>query len=314
MSEEMLEPQEAKPSKKKIIAVTAASVAGVLVLSGAGLGLYRNHQVQTLTAECESVVSTVRKGQKSLAELVKSDDVVKALKVSDKQVLDADKKTLSTLKDAVEEAQSKVTVPACEVGFFAFDANPVESVRGVLKTVQGKTSAVSDAVASVNKAVAAKTLSDAKDKLKKTVESASKLLSESDGKVQDNATRDQLKQVIDQASALLKAGKETNPAQYATKPVDDAVAAVNASMEAKRQADEKAAQAAAQAAAAQQQAYTPKNTYSGNSYSGGNSGGSSYTPPSNNSGSSGSGFDWDAWLKSHESNEQMPCQVVGTCQ
>lgn len=238
MSGTTLEPQKAKPSKKKIIAITAASVAAALVLGGAGFGLYRNHQVQALAAECKSAVATVKKSQQTLADLVKSDDVVKALKVTDKQV--ADKKTVATLKSAVEDADSKITFPNCTVQFFDFDKNPVKDVHAIGKTVTGRSTAISNAVEAVNKSVAAKQLQDAKDKLKKTIDNASKVLADSDGKVQDNAVRDSLKKVIDNAKKTLDDKKITDVKKFATKALDDAVNAVNASVKAKRQADEAA--------------------------------------------------------------------------
>lgn len=277
----MSEEQTAKTDKKKHIVLVSAVVAGVLVLAGAGLGLYRNSQVQALEGECNTAVASVKISQKELADLVASDDVVTALKVTDKQV--ADKKVLVDLKQAVENADSKLTFPDCKVAFFDFNTNPAAEVNNIGKTVASKSTTVTGALEAVNKSVSAKQFADAKDKLQKIVDNASKVLSDSDGKVQDNAVRDSLKKVIDNAKKILADKKNTDIKKLDTKALEDTVNSVNASIEAKRQADEEAARKAAEEASRQTQAtqnmWTPQ-------YSGGNSGYN--TPaPQNNSGGSG---------------------------
>lgn len=283
-----LKSEKTKPYRKKVIAITAASVAGVLVLAGTGLGLYRHYQVQSLADDCKQAVSTVQSAQQKLDTLVVSDDVVQALKISDKQVTDS--KTIASLKQAVELASQKAVIPECVVDYFDFSTNPQTAVVALGKTIATHSTAVTDAVAAVNKSVAQKQLEDAQKKLKTAVESANKVLADSDGNVQDNATREALKAAIDAASKLLKDNKETDPAKYATKAIDDAVNQVNASIEAKRKADEEAAAQAAAAAAAQaQRSYTPTyNNYTGGGYSNGNNGGSSSSQQGATS--SGGGF------------------------
>ena len=122
-------------------------------------------------------------------------------------------------------------------------------------------------------------------KLAKTVSDAERLLKDSDGKVQDASTRDEL-------SKAVKA-KDAAGIAAASKKVNDSMAAkTKADGEAQRKAEEEAAaQSAAEAAAAAQQAqqsyaqqsYTPSYStpqqsytpsYSGGSTSGGGSGSS----------------------------------------
>lgn len=273
-----------KSNRKKMLPITATSLAAVLALSCTGLGLYRHHQVQSLTADCESATATVTATRKKLDTLVASDDVVQALKISDKQVTDS--KTIASLKQAVELASQKAVIPECVVDYFDFSTNPQTAVVALGKTIATQSTAVTDAVAAVNKSVAQKQLEDAQKKLKTAVESANKVLADSDGKVSDNATREALKAAIDAASKLLKDNKETDPAKYATKAIDDAVNQVNASIEAKRKADEEAAAQAAAAAAAQaQRSYTP--TY--NNYTGGGYGAPQQSAPAPSQ-SAGGGF------------------------
>ena len=117
-------------------------------------------------------------------------------------------------------------------------------------------------------------------KLAKTVSDAERLLKDSDGKVQDASTRDEL-------SKAVEAKNETAIAAASRKVNDSMTAKMKADEEAQRKAEEDAAaQAAAEAAAAAQQAqqsYTPSYSapqqsytpsYSGGSTSGGGSGSS----------------------------------------
>ena len=112
-------------------------------------------------------------------------------------------------------------------------------------------------------------------KLEKTVSDAERLLKDSDGKVADAATRDEL-------SKAVKA-RDADKIAAASKKVNDSVTAkTKADEEAQRKAEEEAAaQAAAQAQTQQsysapQQSYTP--SYSGGT-SGSTSGGSSSSAP-----------------------------------
>lgn len=306
--------EKGKKRKRKMLVAGVAAAVAVLVAAGGGLGYYRYHTVAEQKKACTTTVNVIKKEQQSLATLLGSDDVTKALKVTESQVLKADAHVTADLAKAVEQAQGKVVLPECELGYWDFTTNLDQQTSAVSKLVAQRQTAVTSAVESVQDALSAKKLADAKTKLQTTVDTASKLLTDSDGKVADNATRDALKKAIDAAKKLLKEGKETDPAKYVTKALDDAVNGVNASVEAKRKADEEAAaQAAAEAAAAAaaqaQRSYTPSYTgggYAGGGYSGGNGGGS-YTPPANNGGGSSGGIDWDAWLKDRQREAAEKC-------
>ena len=125
---------------------------------------------------------------------------------------------------------------------------------------------LSKAVKAVAESKAAKRLDDAKTNLTAKLDEAAKLLTDSDGKVADNATRDALSNAIDAANGL-KDGNDPAKIDGARKTLEDAINGVNASVQAKTDADAQAAAAAAAAAQAQAQA---QSTYSGvSSYSGG---------------------------------------------
>ncbi|QYN60072.1 hypothetical protein GYM67_02505 [Bifidobacterium asteroides] len=102
----------------------------------------------------------------------------------------------------------------------------------------------------------AKSLEDAKTVLNAKKDEASKLLSDSDGKVADNAVRDSLQQAISQAGSIK--GDKTETYQDAAAALQSAMDQVNTSIQQKSQADQAAPPAqAAPAPAARQPARRP---------------------------------------------------------
>ena len=156
----------------------------------------------------------------------------------------------------------------------------------------------------------AKELDTAKDQLKQGIDGAGQTLRDTDGKVADNATRDNLAKAIDEANNTLSKKGVTDPKAYtdAKAKLDAAVRQVTDSKAAKEQADaEAAAQAQAQAAQAQAAAAAAQSqrsySQSYNRYGGSGSGYSSnrgysapqqsYTPSTNtNNGGSHRTFDF----------------------
>lgn len=283
---------EGKPprSKKRTTLIVAASVAVLLLLGGAGFGVWRHQQVQALEQSCEQQVADLQAKRSTLDAFVASDKVQQALKLTGEQV--ADKSTVTALQQAVKNAGKQVSVPVCKVGFFDFSYQPVT----VSTTISTKQQAVEQAVAAVHKSATDKQLTDAKANLQSAIDQAQQTLDGSDGKVSDNTVRDQLKQAIDQAKQRLTDKKLRDVKQLTTETLNNAVNAVNQSVEAKRQADEEAARKAAEEEAAQaQQTYsTPRYSYRSGGYSGGGnysaprySGGGNYSAPQQQSTSGG---------------------------
>lgn len=276
-------------SKKHTMLIVVVSVAALLLLGGAGFGVWRHQQVQALEQSCEQQVADLQAKRSTLDAFVASDKVQQALKLTGEQV--ADKSTVTALQQAVKNAGKQVSVPECKVGFFDFSYQPVT----VSTTISAKQQAVEQAVAAVHKSATDKQLTDAKADLQSAIDQAQQTLDGSDGKVSDNAVRDQLKQAIDQAKQHLADKKLRDVKQLTTEALNNAVNAVNQSVEAKRQADE---QAAAQSANSTQ-------SYTGNSWSGGGyatprsagngggytapQGGGNYTPAPKQGGNNGGG-------------------------
>ena len=148
---------------------------------------------------------------------------------------------------------------------------------------------LSKAVRAVTESKAAKRLDDAKTNLTAKLDEAAKLLTDSDGKVQDNTTRETLTNAID-AATRLKDANDATKIDKARKTLEDAINGVNASVQAKTDADAQAAAAAAAAAQVQAQStYSGGSSYSGNTYrrTGGSTSGSN-TYRGTTSGGSGS--------------------------
>lgn len=262
---------ENKKSRKPAV-IAVASIAVVAVLAGGGyLGwkAYTGHRLAEARQACVEASESYRKAVNGYSTLVNG-DAATAFQITAKQVADA--KTVDALATALKATEPKVVACAAD------DKAGYESKTGL---IEKNTSWYAKHTKSLKAAVGA--VNDSK--LEKTVSDAERLLKDSDGKVQDAKTRDEL-------SKAIKA-KDADAIAAASKKVNDSMAAkTKADEEAQRKAEEEqAAQAAAEAAAAAQQAqqsyaqqsYTPSYSapqqsytpsYSGGSTSGGGSGSS----------------------------------------
>ena len=262
---------ENKKSRKKTV-IAVASVAVVAVLAGCGWfgwKAYAGHQLADAKQACVEASESYRKAVNGYSTLVNG-DAATASQITVKQVADA--KTVDALAAALKATEPKVVACAAD------DKAGYESKTGLIEKNAGwygkHAKSLENAVKAVNDSKLAKTVSDAE-----------RLLNDSDGKVQDAKTRDELSKAVKAKDAGLIAA--------ASKKVNDSMAAkTKADEEAQRKAEEEqAAQAAAEAAAQQaqqsysapRQSYTPAYTapqqsytpsYSGGSTSGGGSGSS----------------------------------------
>ena len=261
---------ESKIRKPAIIAVAAIVIVALLAGGGwCGWKAYTGRELAEARQACVEASEGYRKAVNGYSKLVDG-DAAAASKVAAGQVADA--KTVGALSKEL-----KVTEPKT-VACVADDMAGYESKTGLIEKNTGwygkHEKSLKEAVKAVNDSKLAKTVSDAE-----------RLLKDSDGKVQDASTRDEL-------SKAVKAKNETAIAAASRKVNDSMTAKTKADEEAQRKAEEDAAaQAAAEAAAAAQQAqqsyaqqsYTPSYSapqqsytpsYSGGSTSGGGSGSS----------------------------------------
>ena len=247
---------------RRTVVIGVAAVAAVALVAGGvcGYRAYENHRVSMARQACQSAVTDLNKAVKSYEALLGADATTAALKTDATSVRDA--KTLDALKQAAgAKTPAMVQCDASDkIGLDAAAAKADKTAKGVKAAAKALESAV--------KAVES-------SKLDKTVADADGLYKATEGNVQDEKTREALKQAIAKrdAGAIAKAVKSVNDSK-AAKEKADAEAKAKAEQEAQAQA---AAEAAAQAQAQQsysapQQSYTP--SYSGGSTSGGGSGSS----------------------------------------
>ena len=256
---------ESKIRKPAIIAVAAIAIVALLAGGGwCGWKAYTGHRLAEARQACVEASEGYRKAADSYSKLVDG-DAAAASKVAAGQVADA--KTVDALSEELKATEPKtVACTADDKAGYESKTNLVEKNTGWYgkhaKSLEAAVKAVNDS------------------KLAKTVSDAERLLKDSDGKVQDASTRDEL-------SKAVKAKNETAIAAASKKVNDSMTAKTKADEEAQRKADEDAAEAAAAAQQAQQsyaqQSYTPSYSapqqsytpsYSGGSTSGGGSGSS----------------------------------------
>ena len=285
---------------KRVIVGAAAAVAVVLAVGGVcGYRAWEDHRVSVARGACGSAVAAQKKAVDSYRTLLGADATTAALKTDVKAV--KDDKTLDALKRAVgAETPAMVKCDASDkTGLDEATAKADKTARSVkadAKTLQAAVRAVESS------------------KLDKTVDDADGLYRATEGKVQDDKTRDALKQAIAKrdADAIAKAVRAVNDSKTAKDQAD-------AEATAKAQAEQ---EAAAQAAAAQQ----AQRSYSYGSYSSGgwsgSAGGRSYSGGSYSGGSQGQGggspsgnfpapsihYDWE-----DNTGDQYNCQPDKFC-
>lgn len=260
---------------RRPVVIGVAAVAAIALVAGGvcGYRAYENHRVSMAREACQSAVTDLNKAVKSYKALLGADATTAALKTDATSVKDA--KTLDALKQA-----AGVETP----GMVKCDASDKTGLDEATAKADKTTKAVNADAKALESAVKAVESS----KLDKTVADADGLYKATEGNVQDEKTREALKQAIAKrdAGAIAKAVKAVNDSK-AAKEKADSEAKAKAEQEAQAQA---AAEAAAQAQAqtqqsysaprqsytpsysAPQQSYTP--SYSGGSTSGGGSGSS----------------------------------------
>ena len=258
---------------KWLLPLIAAICAVVLVVAGIiGWNTYSGAKLVQAKEACATAADTVRNNANEYNALLNG-DAADAAAIKAEQVKDS--KTVESLGKEL-----KASAPEYE-GCVAEDAQGLDAATVKLNEqadwYETHEKSLSKAVRAVTESKDSKRLDDAKANLKAKLDEASKLLADSDGKVQDNATRETLTNAIDAANKLKDANDATK-IDKAHKTLEDAINGVNASVQAKADADAQAAAAAAAAAAAQAQAQAQStyngggSSYSGNTY--GRTGGS----------------------------------------
>lgn len=267
-----------KSGKKRTVII--AAVAAVVVFAGVGGYAYAsNSAYDSYESRVESAKESDSKLVKKIAE---AQSLVKATKESD--VLD--KTTLASPNKSLKVGESRKGVPASShaVKWNLWSVSKANaSVSNDMTEANDSINAIGKAMGKVEASKTAKQVKDVKDALDKTVESAESLYKDSEGKVQDDKTRESLKAAIDNAKKTSGDKKaDVKSLTAANDALSKAVKSVNDSKNAKAQADAQK-QAQEQAQVQVQSNGVSSETYSNSGYS--NSGGSY----SNNGGGSYSG-------------------------
>lgn len=274
MAEEEKTPDVSEKNGKKRT-VIIATVAAVVVFAGVGGYAYASNSAY------DSYASRVESAKESDSKLVKkiaeAQSLVKATKESD--VLD--KTVLDSLNKSVKTSETRKGIP--DVGNVAkWNLWSISKAKTIISNdmteANDSINAIGKAIGKVEASKTAKQVKDAKDTLDKTITDAENLYKDSEGKVQDNKTRESLKTTIDNAKKTSSDKKaDMKSLTAANDTLSKAVKSVNDSKNAKAQADaQKQAQEQAQQAQAQAQSVgTPSGGYSsyvypnvGGSYSG----------------------------------------------
>ena len=284
---------------KKLTAIIIAVVVVALAGIGGGYAYWTHHEgnaYHEAVAQAGNADKALMKAIEEATATTYKADQLKEPKLLDK--LDAAIRKAKALKGIPDDAPSEW------LAWRLASARKANATDADEANAQAK--ALNAALKAVKDSKLAKELDGAKSQLKQGIDGASQTLRDTDGKVADNATRDNLAKAIDEANDTLSKKGVTDPKTYtdAKAKLDAAVRQVTDSKAAKEQADAKAAaQAQAQAQAAQAQAAQaaaqPQSSYSQsyNRYGGSGSGYSSnrgysapqqsYTPSSNGGASSG---------------------------
>lgn len=273
--------RESKRSNKNII-IAASAIVAVVVLAGIGGGYAyaSNTAYDSYESQLESAKEADSKLVKTLAE---ARTLVKVTKETD--VLD--KTTLTSLTKNIKTGEARKGVPATshatKWNLWSTTKAKASVVDDIAKA-DDSIDAIGKAMGKVEASKTAKQVKDAKDALDKTITDAENLYKDSEGKVQDNKTRESLKTAIDTAKKTVDGKKSDVKTLNAQKDaVSKAVKSVNDSKTAKEQADAEAKAEEAARQAAQQQSQAQTQTYSNTNYSRANSGTSTYSVPTQQS-------------------------------
>lgn len=268
-------------SGKKHTIIIAAVAAVVVAIAGVGGYAYASN------AAYDSYASRVDSAKEADSKLVKKIAEAQSLVKATKETDVLDKTALTSLNESLKVGESRKGVPtsshAAKWNLWSI-SKAKTIISNDMTEANDSINAIGKAIGKVEASKTAKQVKDAKDTLDKTITDAENLYKDSEGKVQDNKTRESLKTTIDNAKKTSSDKKaDVKSLTAANDTLSKAVKAVNDSKNAKAQADaQKQAQEQAQQAQAQSVG-TPSGGYSSYAYSnvgGSYSGGASQSAPS----------------------------------
>ena len=244
--------------KRKRIAIISVSALLVAALATGGAAVIYQHSASAQLAEAKEACaqsSEALRVARNKYDTLHDKDAAEAVKITGKQVEDA--AVVTTLAKTYKEETPDLA--ACNVSGVDGLREATAQIDKDAAWYDTHTASLTKAVDAVNASHDAKTLTDTKDALSKQLKAAEAKYKTTDGKVQDNKTRKDLKAMIDKSSKI-KDGTDVKAMNSQAKQLKDLMGKVDASVKAKTDADRKAAEEQAQpeaeaaAAAAQAQA------------------------------------------------------------
>lgn len=292
--------------RRRNIAIASVIAAVVVLAGGAGGYAYAASNVQKGVDAAHANAQAV--DQKLTEKVAEAQELLDG--TEEEQVADA--QTLTVLSDAIDKAQAQTGVDSTGANrWLVWEEMDAQAAYDAdAKDAEDAMGRLDDAMDAVIGSVDEKTLADAKQALQSAVDSADKTYTDSDGKVQDNATRDSLKTALDAAKKVLDDKSVTDAKEYTDQKtaVDNAVKTVNDSITAKEKADAEAkAKAEAEAAAAASSAASS----GGSSYYSGSTGSSPIPSYSGNTGGSNNGYTAPSGNTSGNSSASTPAPDTG---
>ena len=240
-------------------AIAGGAAVVLLAAGGTGVAVWR-HRVETerqaALSSCRMQLADLDEAYRLLDETLDGQDVSDARKITADQVTDT--ATVDALTQAAERAKTRDKGPTCDE---TADKGALDASSATAKTLTAdagtRRSELADAAAKTVTSRDKKLLTDARNALNALKTEAQQLYDTTDGKVQDNTTRDNLKTTIDNANA-----DTVDNANKSTEQIRTAMDTVNQSKAAKEEADRQAAEAKAKAEAAEAAAKTRKKSSS----------------------------------------------------
>lgn len=229
---------------------TAGVIMGLMVLTIAVAATSAAYTTQTVDGKLDDVTDRYQTSQKALD--TQQDELQKALdtaystlkSVTDEQVLDPD--TLDNLKTTADEAKPLLTDPGEAPSSDEFILKRIYSYEQLADACDRQENKVSEnivsvnvGIKSVNDSVTAKQRDDAMKATAAKVDEAKGVLDKSKDAVLDNANRDALNGLIDEANALISnADAMKEQLDDETNRLQGGINNVNADMQAKVEHDE----------------------------------------------------------------------------
>ena len=198
---DMAEPEGPHRSRRTVAVVAVVCVAALAVAGGVGCKAWSDHETAMAARDCRNASEAYRKAADSYNGLVDG-DAAAASRITAKQVKDT--ATVDGLAKALKASEPKVV--ACTADTKAGYEMRTASIEKSTAWYRNHGRSLKAAVGRVNAS-----------KLDKAVDDASQLYKDSDGKVADAKTRDELKRAI--------AAKDETRIAKAVKAVDDSVEA-----------------------------------------------------------------------------------------